>query len=68
MSSDTTTVVHRDDFVRLGRAWGDIVDTMFSVSFVISSWSTLRNNSTHFRAQKMWQTVQFFLRKEKPTL
>ena len=54
MSSDTTTVVHRDDFVRLGRAWGDIVDTMFSVSFAISSWSTLRNNSTHFRAKKMW--------------
>ena len=41
MSSDTMTVVHRDDFVRLGRAWGDIVDTMFSVSFMISGWSIL---------------------------
>ena len=41
MSSDTMTVVHRDDFVRLGRAWGDIVDTMFSVSFMINAWSIL---------------------------
>ena len=32
MSIDMNTIVHRDDFVRMGRAWADIVDTMFTVS------------------------------------
>ena len=35
MSVDMNTIVHRDDFVRMGRAWADIIDTMFNVSVVI---------------------------------
>ena len=32
MSLDGKSVVHRDDFMRLGSGWTDIVDTMFIVS------------------------------------
>lgn len=44
MSGDMNTVVHRDDFVRMGRAWADIVDTMFTVRTfqILPTFPTLR--------------------------